>query len=119
MLPEARQYGIWVDVDGYNLLPEARDVMLTSVMKNMDNSVFDVIKATMDGDFKGCDVYVGDLENSGVGLASYHDLDGTVPAELKTEVEELQQDIISGDHRHRLCLLSSFLPVRAVIHPVT
>ena len=37
-------YGIWVDVDGYNLLPEARDVMLTSVMKNMDNSVYDVIE---------------------------------------------------------------------------
>ena len=55
-------YGIWVDVDGYNLLPEARDVMLTSVLKNMDNSVFDVISATRDGSFQGCGVYVGALE---------------------------------------------------------
>jgi basic membrane protein A len=97
-------YGIWVDVDGYELLPEARDVMLTSVMKNMDNSVFDVIKATIDGDFKGCDVYVGDLANAGVGLASYHDLDSAVPAELKTEVEDLQKKIISGEIKDTGCI---------------
>ena len=36
-------YGIWVDVDGYSLLPEARDVLLTSVMKKMDNSCYTVI----------------------------------------------------------------------------
>ncbi|MFN2174964.1 MAG: BMP family ABC transporter substrate-binding protein, partial [Anaerolineales bacterium] len=50
-------YGFWVDVDGYWLLPEARDVMLTSVMKNMEQSVFDVVKATQEGNFQGCGVY--------------------------------------------------------------
>ena len=90
-------YGVWVDVDGYNLLPESRDVMLTSVMKNMDNSVFDVIDATMKGEFKGCGVYVGELANAGVGIAPYHDLDSTVPAELKAEIEDLQAKIISGE----------------------
>ncbi len=89
-------YGIWVDVDGYNLLPEARDVLLTSVMKNMDNSVFDIIQGAMEGTFDGCGVYVGDLVNSGVGIAPYHDLEGAVPAELSAEVEQLRQDIING-----------------------
>lgn len=89
-------YGVWVDVDGYNLLPEARDVLLTSVMKNMDNSVFDVIKATKDGKFNGCGVYIGDLKNGGVGIASYHDVESKVPADLKKEVEDLQKDIIDG-----------------------
>lgn len=89
-------YGIWVDVDGYNLLPEARDVLLTSVLKNMDTSVFDVIRATMDGEFQGCGVYVGDLANGGVGIAPYHDLASAVPAELAAEVEQLRLDIISG-----------------------
>ena len=89
-------YGIWVDVDGYNLLPEARDVLLTSVMKNMDNSVYDVIQGAMEGTFAGCDVYVGDLANGGVGLASFHDLESAVPAELAAEVEQLRLDIISG-----------------------
>jgi len=90
-------YGVWVDVDGYNLLPEARDVLLTSVLKNMDTSCYEVIKATMDDAFMGCDVYVGELANGGVGIASYHDLESAVPAELQAEVEELEAKIISGE----------------------
>jgi basic membrane protein A len=90
-------YGVWVDVDGYNLLPEARDVMLTSVMKNMDNSVYDVIKGTMDGTFDGCGVYIGELANDGVGIAPLHDLESAVPDELKAEVTALAEAIISGE----------------------
>ncbi len=97
-------YGIWVDVDGYNLLPEARDVMLTSVMKNMDNSVFDVIKASMDGKFNGCGVYVGSMENNGVGIAGYHDVDSKVPADLKAEVEALKAKIVSGEIKDTGCI---------------
>jgi basic membrane protein A len=97
-------YGIWVDVDGYNLLPESRDVMLTSVMKNMDNSVYDVIEATIEGNFKGCDSYVGDLQNGGVGIAPYHDLEDAVPDELKAEVEELRQQIVSGEITDTGCI---------------
>jgi basic membrane protein A len=90
-------YAIWVDVDGYNLFPEARDVILTSVMKKMDNSCFAVIQAAMEGTFDGCGVYVGDLANDGVGIAPYHDLDSAVPADLKAEVEALRQKIASGE----------------------
>ena len=89
-------YGVWVDVDGYVLLPEAADVMLTSVLKNMDNSVYDVIEAAMNGDFNGCGVYVGDMANAGVGIAPYHDLESAIPADLKAEVAALQEDIING-----------------------
>jgi basic membrane protein A len=97
-------YGIWVDVDGYNLLETARDVLLTSVMKNMDNSVFDVIKAAMEGNFLGCGTYIGDLANAGVGLAPYHDLDSAVPADLKAEIEDLQAKIISGEISDTGCI---------------
>ncbi len=89
-------YGIWVDVDGYDLLPEARDVLLTSVMKNMNNSVYDVIKAAKEGNFDGCGVYIGSLANEGVGLGPYHDLVETVPDDLQAEVEELKGLIIDG-----------------------
>jgi len=97
-------YGIWVDVDGYNLLPQARDVLLTSVMKNMDNSCYDVVKETMDGEFDGCGVYVGSLENGGVGIADYHDLAGAVPDELKAEIKDLQAKIISGEISDTGCI---------------
>jgi basic membrane protein A len=97
-------YGIWVDVDGYDLLPEARDVLLTSVMKNMDNSCYDVIKDAMDGTFKGCTNYVGDLQNAGVGLAPYHDLEDQIPDDLKAEVEDLKAKIISGEITDTGCI---------------
>jgi basic membrane protein A len=97
-------YGVWVDVDGTKLLPEASDVMLTSVMKNMDNSVYDVIKATVDGEFDGCGVYVGELANDGVGIAPYHDLESAVPDDLKAEVEELRQKVISGEIADTGCI---------------
>jgi basic membrane protein A len=97
-------YGIWVDVDGFNLLTESQDVMLTSVMKNMDNSVFDVIEATMNGEFDGCGVYVGDLANGGVGIAPYHDLEDMVPDDLAAEVEALEAAIISGEISDTGCI---------------
>jgi len=97
-------YGIWVDVDGYYLLTEAQDVILTSVMKNMDNSCYDVIQATMNGDFNGCGVYVGGLDNSGVGIAPYHDLASQVPDTLKAEIDDLTAMIVSGEIADTGCI---------------
>ena len=90
-------YGIWVDFDAYDLLSEARDVMLTSVMKNMGNSVFDVIESAVNGTFAGCTDYVGTIANGGVGLASFHDLADEVPDALKDEIEALEAKIFSGE----------------------
>jgi len=97
-------YGIWVDTDGYVSLTGVQDVILTSIMKNMDTSVYDVIKSAKDGTFKGCTNYVGSLANNGVGIASYHDLDSKVPAELKAEIEALKAKIISGEITDTGCL---------------
>lgn len=90
-------YGIWVDTDGYNSLTGVQDVILTSIVKQMDNSCYDVIKEAMEGTFNGCGVYVGDLANGGVGIAPYHDLDSVVPDDLKAEIEDLKAKIISGE----------------------
>lgn len=97
-------YGIWVDTDGYVSLTGVQDVILTSIVKNMDNSCYDVIKDAKEGNFKGCDVYVGDLANGGVGLAPYHDLESAVPAELAAEIEELKAMIISGEITDTGCI---------------
>ncbi len=96
----ARQYsgyGIWIDFDGYNILPEARDVMLTSVVKNINSSIYDVIKAAKEGNFQGCGAYIGDLANSGVSIAPYHDLSNIIPDSLKAEIEDLKSQILSGE----------------------
>ncbi|NMC47784.1 MAG: BMP family ABC transporter substrate-binding protein [Chloroflexi bacterium] len=97
-------YGIWVDTDGYVSLSGVQDVILTSIVKNMDNSCYDVIKDAMEDNFNGCGVYIGDLENGGVGIAPYHDLDSVVPDDLKAEIEDLKAKIISGEITDTGCI---------------
>lgn len=85
---------IWVDSDGYESTPDG-DVILTSVMKEIGQAVYDTIEASTKGEFSN-KPYVGTVENGGVGLAPYHDFDSKVPAELKSEVEKVIADIESG-----------------------
>ena len=40
--------------------------------------------------------YVGTLDNGGTGLAPFHNFDSKVPADLKSELDQVKQDIISG-----------------------
>jgi basic membrane protein A len=86
---------IWVDTDGCVSAETYCSSIITSVTKGLDVSVTDAIKAAKDGSFDNSP-YVGTLENSGTGLAPYHDFDSKVPAELKTEVDTLKADIVSG-----------------------
>jgi basic membrane protein A len=93
---DAGAKGIWVDTDGCVSAAEYCDVLLTSVMKGMDVAVFESIKAAAEGSFSN-EPYVGTLENGGVSLAPYHEQEGSVPAELTDKIEELKQQIISGE----------------------
>ena len=86
---------IWVDSDGALINPDSSSVILTSVMKLIDAAVDSSVSDAVQGKFDASP-YVGTLENEGVGIAPYHDLDSTVPAELKAEVDQLKADIISG-----------------------
>jgi len=87
---------IGVDADLYFTDPEKQHVYLTSIMKRMDSTVYQVIEAAMEGSFEG-GVIVGTLENEGVGLSPYHDFDDAVPDELKAEIEAIRQAIIDGE----------------------
>jgi basic membrane protein A and related proteins len=88
--------GIWVDTDGCVSAEEYCDVLLTSVMKAMDVAVFESIKASAEESFDNTP-YTGTLENGGVALAPYHEQESAVPAELADKIEELKEQIISGE----------------------
>jgi len=87
---------IGVDVDQAISVAEYEDIMLSSVLKRIDNAVFASIEDAMDGAFEET-LYVGTLENEGVGLAPYHAFEDEVPQELTDGIEALQESLISGD----------------------
>jgi len=86
---------IWVDSDGFRTAPEYKDIMLSSVMKLMGEAVETVVKDDKDGKFTNTP-YIGTLANDGVQLAPFHNFDSQVPADLKSELEQIKKDIIDG-----------------------
>ena len=82
---------VGVDTDWTVSASEYKDVVLTSVMKNMNIAVYDAIKAAKDGTFKG-GIYSGTLANGGVGLAPV----SGASADLTAALDKLKADIISG-----------------------
>ena len=86
---------IGVDADLYQTDPERGHLYLTSIMKRMDSTVYQVIELAMANEFEG-GIIVGTLENGGVGLAPFHDFEGVVPDDLVAELAELSAGITAG-----------------------
>lgn len=87
---------VGVDADWFLTAPDYSSIVLTSVMKEIGQAVFDTVKQASEGSFTS-DPYVGTLENGGIGIAPFHDFDSVVTDEVKARVDELKQQIISGE----------------------
>lgn len=90
-----KTYIIGVDTDLFFQAPEYKSVILTSVIKRLDVTTFQVIQSVQDGTFTG-EVVVGNLMNNGIGLAPFHDLEHVVNSKLKVELEGIRGDIAAG-----------------------
>ena len=86
---------IGVDSDWYESAPEYKDIILTSVQKDITNAVFDTVQAGSEGNFSS-EKYLGTLENGGVRLAPFHDFESELPEGLQDELDAIQQEIIDG-----------------------
>ncbi len=95
-LERGNVYIVGVDSDWYLTAPDYASIVLTSVLKNMDITTYSAVESVVDGTFEG-GVIVGTLENGGVGLAPFHDLESMVSDELQAELEEIMAGIIAGD----------------------
>jgi basic membrane protein A len=95
-MSEAGKWAIGVDTDQYvSIGPPTNAAIITSAQKAIDVSVMDVIDKNAGGDLGGED-YSGTLENAGVLLSPFHDLDSQVSAELKGEIDALSSAIKDG-----------------------
>ena len=82
---------IGVDTDQYYTVPEAQSVLLTSAMKLLTPGTFDLLKMAKEGNFPAGGNYVG-----AAGLAPYHDLADSVPADVDAKIQEIDAAFKDG-----------------------
>lgn len=87
---------IGVDSDLAIVDESVADMTFFSIMKAIDQSVYDATLAAAAGDFSP-EPYVGTLENEGVKLSSFHDFEAQLPEGLLAEIDALAEQIVAGE----------------------
>jgi len=86
---------IWVDTDGVTSAPQYTSVFLSTAVKNIADAVTKAVEDASGGNYSTTD-YIGTLANNGVALAPFHDFDSKIDPSLKSELDQVKADIISG-----------------------
>jgi len=87
---QAGAYAIGVDTDQFFTLPEAAPRMLTSAMKMITPSVYELIKLAKNGEFPSGN-YMGHAT-----YAPFHDVESEIPPEVKTAMEKINAGLLDG-----------------------
>jgi len=85
-------YGIGVDADQYG---EAPGYVLTSMVKGVDNVVYDTIRRVKDGTFEG-GIFSYGLKEKGVGYVYDARNEALIPDSVRTRLLEIERDIVAG-----------------------
>ena len=89
---QTSKLAIGVDADQYN---EAPGYVLTSMVKGVDNAVFDAIRRVKENRFRG-GVYEYGLAEGGVGYVYDANNATLIPDSVRTRLEQLKQQIIEN-----------------------
>ena len=90
---EKKKYIIWVDANGNHLAP---GLVLTSMIKGVEFSVYQTIRSVIEGNFTGGTKVYG-LKEGGVEYIVDNDNRELLPAEILKRVEVLKEKIIAGE----------------------
>jgi basic membrane protein A and related proteins len=92
---DAGKRAIGVDSDQYNTVGDAslQPVIMTSVLKRVDNAVEAYIGDYVDGSAKGGSDITNDLKSDGVGLSTT----GGFIDDIQSQIDDYKQKIISGE----------------------
>lgn len=90
---EANKFVIGVDSNQNGVKP---GFVLTSMVKKVDNAVYDVIKELLSGKFEG-GFHVFGLDKDGVAYAMDDNNKALIPADVIKKVEEAKAKIVSGE----------------------
>jgi basic membrane protein A len=91
---ERGRLAIGVDSDQYDSMPGH---ILSSMIKRVDVSVYDTIRAATEGDFPGGRVVIYGLGENGVGYVYDERNANLIPEDVYQRVEEIRGEIISGN----------------------
>ena len=89
---QTNKLAIGVDADQYG---EAPGYVLTSMVKGVDNAVYDAIRKVKDGTFTG-GIYQYGLAEQGVGYIYDKNNEKLIPSDVHARIEQLRQDIVAG-----------------------
>ncbi|HEX8970670.1 BMP family ABC transporter substrate-binding protein [Oryzihumus sp.] len=86
---------LWVDTDGCVSAAQYCPYFVSSVTKNLTDSVTQYALQAASGTFPSGS-YIGTLKNNGTGLSPFHQFDSKIPANVKSELDQVKADITSG-----------------------
>lgn len=93
---------IGVDSD-QSLLFEAQgqldkaEIILTSALKNVGDSLYNAIEQFLDGELKGGEAANLGIKEGGVGLAVNRFFEANVSAEIRAEIDDYKEKVVNGD----------------------
>lgn len=90
---DAGKYAIGVDSDQDGIYPGH---ILTSMLKRVDNAVFDQVKLAKEGNWKAGHFEYG-LQNNGVGLTDMKVMGDKIPQEVRQKLAEIKDKIAKGE----------------------
>jgi basic membrane protein A len=94
---EQNRYALGVDSDQSKSSPKFANVILASMVKQVDNAVFTAIKNVVNDNFKGGNTKTLGLEKNGVEVVYGKQLGSAIPKEVKQALKKSRKKIISGE----------------------
>mgnify|MGYP006433431749 CR=1 FL=1 len=98
---EQDEYAIGVDSDQYQLIgesdPEQAQAIITSMMKNVDNSIYRAIRLHRQGELPYGEAESLGIAENGVGMARNENFDRIVPDEFVSQMDDIIEQMETGD----------------------
>ena len=97
---DKQSYAIGVDSDQYLMVKDSDPVkasfIVTSVQKNVDNSLYRAIKGTLDGTIKYGAAEALGFKEGGISLSENENYVKLVPADMRARIAAIQKKLVSG-----------------------
>ena len=98
---EKKKYSIGVNSDQFLIFkdsdPEMASYIVTSMMKNVDNSIYRALDLYLKGELNlGVAEALG-IDEGGVGIADNENFEKLIPEDFRKKIKEIEEKILAGE----------------------